>query len=423
MNIPVTLCINGVNIPINATVTLPDQYRYVPFQVKSPLELSCDLDLKQPTAHMDNVYLIHEEQNFYKIGMSKRPNVRSKSLQTGNHRPLEVIACCPGGKLLETRLQQMFEKQRLTESSAKEWFYLSDEDVSTIKHIMFVKHFTSKFSEDSLFDCGLAQKSPTVENLSKCQNFPIAPRPPGVISNSEMSILRPSCPRINDDFPKCDNSPIKLHSPILINSVKTSTNSKMPRLPTIKLHPSESINSVKTSINSKIFLLAPSDTWINNNINYVELQKGSYTKKQLITILDKIGISPLVFDHSTKIDGTLATTRIRDFNSEDIQVSDLQNLLLCVLNCADNKPENCTCQHLKDALHLLGLSTEGDKLELIDRFLLNFNKFSPFIDIGGLHHYYYYSCKKLKIILNYYRLSPYGNSDDLTDRLLNYLKI
>lgn len=149
MKVTVTLSMNGFNIPIVAKLTLPDQYKYIPFKVSTLIQLDCEVDLTVPTTKMENVYLLHEQDNFYKIGMSKCPETRIKSLQTGNHRQLKVVACCPGGKLFETRLHDMFEQRRIVDSPAKEWFRLSDEDVAQIKHIMLVKYYTSKFSEDN----------------------------------------------------------------------------------------------------------------------------------------------------------------------------------------------------------------------------------------------------------------------------------
>ena len=169
MKVAITLCMNGLNIPIVSELTLPDQYKYIPFEVSAPIQLKCEVDLTIPTSRMENVYLLHEQDNFYKIGMSKSLETRVKSLQTGNHRQLKVVACCPGGKLFETRLHDMFETQRITDSPAKEWFILSNEDVSKIKHIMLVKYYTSKFSEDNLINCGL------ITNVGKTQHTDYSP--------------------------------------------------------------------------------------------------------------------------------------------------------------------------------------------------------------------------------------------------------
>ena len=153
MNIPVTLSINSEDIIVNATITLPEQYKHFPFEIvptlssSSALTLKCNTDLSVPTPQIENVYLMYSDGSNYKIGFSKTPIGRGKQLQTGNPHPLEVIACCPGGKPFEEQLQQKYDHRRITTSSSREWFDLTDEDVRDIKLIMAIKYFTHKFSE------------------------------------------------------------------------------------------------------------------------------------------------------------------------------------------------------------------------------------------------------------------------------------
>ncbi|KAI4122851.1 MAG: hypothetical protein LQ338_005585 [Usnochroma carphineum] len=78
----------------------------------------------EPSAE-GSVYLIHMEgTTFYKIGMSLDPQIRLRTLQTGNPHTLtirrtQVVADMRGA---ESRLHRRFEAQRIGNVNAMEWF-------------------------------------------------------------------------------------------------------------------------------------------------------------------------------------------------------------------------------------------------------------------------------------------------------------
>ena len=76
-----------------------------------------------------HVYLIQmENTTFYKIGMSLDPQIRLRTLQTGNPCLLNLLTtqAVQDMRSAEIRLHQQFETQRVPNLSAKEWFDLSD---------------------------------------------------------------------------------------------------------------------------------------------------------------------------------------------------------------------------------------------------------------------------------------------------------
>ena len=71
------------------------------------------------------VYLIHMEGTiFYKIGMSLDPQIRLRTLQTGNPHTLQIRStqAVPDMRSAETSLHRQFEAQRVSNINAKEWF-------------------------------------------------------------------------------------------------------------------------------------------------------------------------------------------------------------------------------------------------------------------------------------------------------------
>ena len=75
------------------------------------------------------VYLIHmENTTFYKIGMSLDPEMRLRTLQTGNPHLLSLIGmqAVQDMRSAEMGLHLKFESQRVPNSTVKEWFDFSD---------------------------------------------------------------------------------------------------------------------------------------------------------------------------------------------------------------------------------------------------------------------------------------------------------
>lgn len=75
------------------------------------------------------VYLIRmENTNFYKIGMSLDPEIRLRTLQTGNPQPLYLLKthAVQDMRSAEMNLHRQFEAQRVPNLNVREWFDLGD---------------------------------------------------------------------------------------------------------------------------------------------------------------------------------------------------------------------------------------------------------------------------------------------------------
>lgn len=73
------------------------------------------------------VYLIHAQNNTYKIGYGN-PTNRLKAFQTGNHQKLDLISRCPGGRALEKTFHERYQEFRIR----GEWFSLDRHQVDNI---------------------------------------------------------------------------------------------------------------------------------------------------------------------------------------------------------------------------------------------------------------------------------------------------
>lgn len=83
------------------------------------------------------VYLMHDSKNgYHKIGISKTPKYREKTLQS--EKPTIDLVCCkefPSRKIaeaIESALHKVFEENRIR----GEWFELSDADVTILKETL-----------------------------------------------------------------------------------------------------------------------------------------------------------------------------------------------------------------------------------------------------------------------------------------------
>ena len=65
---------------------------------------------------------------FYKIGMSLDPEMRLRTLQTGNPLPLSLLSThdVQDMRSAEMSVHQRFENQRVPNASVREWFEFSD---------------------------------------------------------------------------------------------------------------------------------------------------------------------------------------------------------------------------------------------------------------------------------------------------------
>ena len=101
----------------------------LPAAAPAPLAIEADLEnlrLEQTEPSSQGyVYLIHMEGTmFYKIGMSLDPQIRLRTLQTGNPHTLQILntQAVQDMRSAETSLHRQFEAQRVPNLNAREWF-------------------------------------------------------------------------------------------------------------------------------------------------------------------------------------------------------------------------------------------------------------------------------------------------------------
>jgi hypothetical protein len=69
------------------------------------------------------IYLIQEAgSGYYKIGWSRVPEVRARSMKTGNPRELRIVARIPGSPADEKALHRKFHGLRANHGGGEEWF-------------------------------------------------------------------------------------------------------------------------------------------------------------------------------------------------------------------------------------------------------------------------------------------------------------
>lgn len=364
MKIGVNLCINSVNIPVKATLNLPDRYKCMPFEITSPLELKCDIDLTQPIPYVDNVYLIKGDNSHYKIGFSKNPKKRLNDLQSGNPHPLELIACCPGAKPLEDRLHDMFDDVRKEAGSAQEWFVLDEEHVDTIKHIMAIKYYTYKFSEDVLL----------LDSLITTER-----QPDRIKSKIDKKVSLEKQSHRKEYHQDKDEPNLKSLEKRSNRKESTRGNKHISSHLVVQSR----INRAKQLVKS----IRP--------ISYVDLKLGNLDRKTIKTYIQHLEL---------------------DYNKESSSKEYLEGLALCTIHCINGEIEKSTCQQLRAALTSLQMSTKGLKDDLIERLKIYFDA-AP-IDIENINNY---TCDDLRAYLDYYGLSKTGSKQVLIDRLFDHL--
>lgn len=106
----------------------------LPAAIPTPPAIEIDMEnirREQTEPHSQGyIYLIHmENTTFYKIGMSLDPEIRMRTLQTGNPHPLYLLntQAVQDMRSAEVDLHRKFETQRVPNLSVREWFDLSDE--------------------------------------------------------------------------------------------------------------------------------------------------------------------------------------------------------------------------------------------------------------------------------------------------------
>ena len=119
------------DIDSHATPQMPVLQVLATKSIFPPTPGSIEIDLEnlrreqtQPNSR-GYVYLIHMTRStYYKIGMSLDPEIRLRTLQTGNPYVLNIIAnqSVSDMRSAETALHQRYEAQRVLNLNAKEWF-------------------------------------------------------------------------------------------------------------------------------------------------------------------------------------------------------------------------------------------------------------------------------------------------------------
>lgn len=106
----------------------------LPAAIPAPPAIEIDMEnirREQTEPHSQGyIYLIHmENTTFYKIGMSLDPEIRMRTLQTGNPHPLYLLntQAVQDMRSAEVDLHRKFETQRVPNLSVREWFDLGDE--------------------------------------------------------------------------------------------------------------------------------------------------------------------------------------------------------------------------------------------------------------------------------------------------------
>lgn len=106
----------------------------LPADIPTPPAIEIDMEnirREQTEPHSQGyIYLIHmENTTFYKIGMSLDPEIRMRTLQTGNPHPLYLLntQAVQDMRSAEVDLHRKFETQRVPNLSVREWFDLGDE--------------------------------------------------------------------------------------------------------------------------------------------------------------------------------------------------------------------------------------------------------------------------------------------------------
>ena len=105
----------------------------LPAAVPAPPTIEIDMEnirREQTEPHAQGyIYLIHmENTTFYKIGMSLDPEIRMRTLQTGNPHPLYLLntQAVQDMRSAEVNLHRKFESQRVPNLNVREWFDLGD---------------------------------------------------------------------------------------------------------------------------------------------------------------------------------------------------------------------------------------------------------------------------------------------------------
>lgn len=97
------------------------------------------------------IYILENNEKYYKIGYSKDPERRVKQLNTGNSTNLKLLHkfTCKYDSIIESNLQKRFKHKNIK----GEWFDLSEDDINSIKSLikMQEKALDSLYEHKNIF--------------------------------------------------------------------------------------------------------------------------------------------------------------------------------------------------------------------------------------------------------------------------------
>lgn len=100
----------------------------------------------------DYIYIISNDQNYIKVGVSNNPERRIKQLQTGNEHKLTLLFTeefeCTRNHLLKIEKQLHKEIKRLATHCVGEWFFLDENKIDTIKNTIIF--YRIRYEDDLL---------------------------------------------------------------------------------------------------------------------------------------------------------------------------------------------------------------------------------------------------------------------------------
>ena len=102
---------------------------------------------------MDYVYIISNNQDAIKVGISKHPDKRLKQLQTSNPNKLSLLFTeefeCSRNHLLKIEKLIHRELTNISKGRVGEWFKVGEEEIDRIKNIIIWNRI--RFENDDLY--------------------------------------------------------------------------------------------------------------------------------------------------------------------------------------------------------------------------------------------------------------------------------
>lgn len=103
--------------------------------------------------NLDYVYMIADESNYIKVGISKDPEKRLKSLQTGHPNKLHLLFIeefeCKRNHLL--KIEKLIHRDLRLKNFKKrgEWFYIPEDKIEEVKSV--IRYNRIRYEGDELY--------------------------------------------------------------------------------------------------------------------------------------------------------------------------------------------------------------------------------------------------------------------------------